>query len=232
MPRRIEFEEGSWFRGKLYPKRCDVSFDGKFMIYLAMGSGGNTWNGVCRLPWLTTLADVENTGTWYGGGYFAGRRLLRTNGEWPPGHGTPNIPFKLEPYRSRHGGEDLGVLYERFARDGFARLGENWGERKQLGTRQYQVACNGDDGWGSRPSRRHPELAVRFIGYLEHGYTFAFSLEDYPDLLKGATWATWDSKGNLWVARPGVVEQFTLKDLRSGAPSFSLDVDRLEPPEA
>jgi Ni,Fe-hydrogenase maturation factor len=36
--RRIE--EGSWFRGKLYALRCDVSFDGKHMVYLAMGSRG------------------------------------------------------------------------------------------------------------------------------------------------------------------------------------------------
>jgi hypothetical protein len=31
------------------------------------------------------------------------------------------------------------------------------------------------------------------------------------------------------VARPGVVEQYTLDDLRAGTPSFSLDVDRFEP---
>jgi hypothetical protein len=34
----------------------------------------------------------------------------------------------------------------------------------------------------------------------------------------------------LWVARPGVVEQFTLEDLRRGTPSFSLDVDTFERP--
>jgi hypothetical protein len=71
---------------------------------------------------------------------------------------------------------------------------------------------------------------VRFIGYLTHGYTFGFALEGHPDLLEGATWATWDANGDLWVARPGVVERFTSKDLRNGKPSFSLDIDRFEPP--
>jgi len=33
--RRVE--EGSWFRGKLYALRCDVSFDSMHMVYLAMG---------------------------------------------------------------------------------------------------------------------------------------------------------------------------------------------------
>src|ERR687887_452186 len=73
-------EEGSWFRGKLYVLRCDVSFDGKHMVYLAMGSKGAVWNGLCRLPWLSTLTEAENMGTWFGGGYFESQKVLRTNG--------------------------------------------------------------------------------------------------------------------------------------------------------
>jgi hypothetical protein len=48
------------------------------------------------------------------------------------------------------------------------------------------VACDGDDG------------------YLEHGYTFAFRLDAYPDLLAGASWANWTatatygSRGPAW----------------------------------
>lgn len=71
---------------------------------------------------------------------------------------------------------------------------------------------------------------MRYLGYVDRGDKFAFSLEECPDLVEGASWVTWDSRGNLWAARPGVVEQYTLKDLRRGTPSFSLDVDRFEPP--
>ncbi|HEU5102546.1 MAG TPA: hypothetical protein VFU22_26160 [Roseiflexaceae bacterium] len=229
--RRIE--HGSWFRGKLYMLRCDVSFDGRYMVYMAMGSNGNTWNGVCRLPWLTTLTEADNMGSWFGGGYFADKKLLRTNG-WgradfnPPKHAR--APFTLEPYGSRYGGEDLGVVYERLARDGFRRLGENWGTQHNLGTRKLQVACEGDDGWGWRFSGRYPMLKARYIGYLEHGYTLAFWFDEYPNLLTGASWANWDCNGNLWVARPGVVEQYTLSDLNQGAPSFAIDVEQFEPP--
>jgi len=227
----LRITEGSWFRGKLYPMRCDVSFDGKFMVYLAMGASGKTWNGICQLPWLTTLIDAENTGTWFGGGYFASGRVLRTNG-WQLTDTVSHqatVPFRLEAYKSRYGGEDLGVVYERFERDGFTRLGENWGTERKLNTRKYQIECVGDDGWSCRPSPKHPELSVRFVGYLAHGYTFSFSLK-HPDLLEGAQWATWDANANLWVAWPGVVSRFTLKDLRAGTPSFSLDLDRFEPP--
>jgi hypothetical protein len=103
-------KEGSWFRGKLYPLRCDVSFDGKFMVYLAMGASGKTWNGVCRAPWLTTFLDVENMGTWYGGDYFAGPRLWKTN-RWNRSAENAthtDIAFELQPYGLVHGGEDLG----------------------------------------------------------------------------------------------------------------------------
>ena len=95
------------------------------------------------------------------------------------------------------------MVYERLARDGFTRLGENWGTQRNLGTRKLQVACEGDDGWGRQFSRRHPLLKLRYAGYLEHGYTFAFWLDEYPELLAGASWANWDCNGCLWVARPG-----------------------------
>ena len=36
-----KYEQGAWFNGKLYARRCDVSFDGDWLVYLAMGGGGN-----------------------------------------------------------------------------------------------------------------------------------------------------------------------------------------------
>ena len=54
-------EHGSWFRGKLYPMRCDLSWDGEWMVYLAMGSNAQTWNGICEPPWLKTTVDVPNS---------------------------------------------------------------------------------------------------------------------------------------------------------------------------
>lgn len=229
---RNTVEEGSWFRGKLYAMRCDVSFDGKYMIYMAMGANGRVWQGLCRLPWLTTLAHVECDSTWFGGGYFSGERLLSTNGHW--GIGKIDLHHKaqlaLKPYASRFGGEDLGVVCERLERDGFKREGERWGEERVVSARTYRVEYEGGDGWLLRPSPKHPMLRARYAGYLTHGYTFAFTLDEHPELLEGASWACWDVSGCLWVARPGLVEKLTLHDLRHGRPSFSLDVEVLEPP--
>src|SRR4051812_45232560 len=66
-----KIEPGSWFNGKLYSLRADISFDGAWMVYLALGSTGETWNGLCRPPWLKTVVDAPNTGAWFGGGYWA-----------------------------------------------------------------------------------------------------------------------------------------------------------------
>ena len=95
----LRITEGSWFHGKLYPMRCDVSFDGKSMVYLAMGASGKTWNGICRLPWLTTVIDAQNTGTWFGGGYFASGCLLRTN-RWQLSETVSQL--QMCPLGSRH----------------------------------------------------------------------------------------------------------------------------------
>jgi hypothetical protein len=205
-------QEGSWFRGRLYEMKCDVSFDGEFMVYLAIGKGSGRFtssSGLCRLPWLKTLVECQTPGPNWGGGYFADRKVLVTNG-WKEVSPTTDIPFTLT-----HGpltcaaAEHRGILDEKFERDGFTR--------------------SGDDAWAKRPSLQHPELKVRYLGY-QDGDHFAFSLEERPELVEGASWATWDSRQNLWVARPGIVEQYTLNDLRSGVPSYSLDVDRFEPP--
>lgn len=204
-------EQGSWFKGVIHFLHCDVSFDGKFMVYMARGSSGETWSGLCRLPWLKTLAAAEMPGTSWGGGYFADRERLVTDA-WQPDEsdGAPvELPFQLaiKPPGATDG---LDILRARFERDGFTYAG--------------------DDSWINRPSLDHPALKVRYVGILKDGHNFAFSLEDHPDLLREATWATWDSRKTLWVAGSGRVEQFTLDDLKRGTPSFSLDVDRFEPP--
>jgi hypothetical protein len=215
--------EGSWFRGVLYALDSDVSFDGKFMVYRARGANDQTWSGVCRVPWLKTLVHVETPIT--GGGYFSGPNDLKTHG-WDCSEKivSDDIRFTIERDTKHHFGDELAVIYARFERDGFTRL-DHSGEEQ---TDTTPTDC--DDGWGRRPARGYPELQMRCIGYFSGGFRFAITLDEHPELLVGASWATWDSGNRLWVARPGIVEQYTLDDIRRGTPSFSLDVDKFEPP--
>ena len=80
-----KLEHGSWFSGKLYPMRCDLSFDGKWMVYLAMGDNGETWNG---------------------GDWRDAKTLMRNN--WSDERGQ--VPFATEPMNAEYG-EDEGMLY-------------------------------------------------------------------------------------------------------------------------
>lgn len=224
-----EIEHGSWFRGKLYPLRCDVSFDGNWMVYLAMGAGGNTWNGLCRLPWLKTVCESDNTGAWNGGGYWANRTTLLTN-SWSKIQREEKPPFKLSPMSTEYG-EDEGVLYPRMERDGWNRAGPFGKERELKNAKKYTVICEGDSGWRFQPTTSHPCLSCFYRGYLEHGRTFEFSLEGYPDLLdQRVDWATWDSVGQLIVARSGGVERYRLTDLPYGKPSLERSFEDLGPP--
>jgi len=224
-------EYGSWFNGKLYPKRCDISFDGKWMVYLAMGgNNGNTWNGVCLLPRLKTYLEADNIGTWFGGGYWKEEKELLLNG-W--GQPKGSIPFKLGELKSQFGGEDLGVLYPRLERDGWMRAGDNYGKNVKVeNSKNYIVKCENDDGWYWQPSRNHPRLKMYYRGFLEHGYTFEFKLDEYPDVLDSTVdSATWDFLGNLVFAKQGTLYKYKLSDFKKGKPSFCKDLEFLEQPK-
>lgn len=69
------YEPGSWLHGTLYPQRCDLSPDGRYLCYFALKGNsswelGQTYIAVSRLPWLTALAAWRTTGTWTRGAYF------------------------------------------------------------------------------------------------------------------------------------------------------------------
>jgi hypothetical protein len=230
--RTDEIVSGSWFQGHLYSLRCDVSFNGRWLVYLALGSTGQTWNGICCLPWLKTVAEGTNFGTWRGGGYWSRPRLLRINA-WEIS-ATPTLrkklPFNVETYRSPYG-EDEGVLYERLERDGWKRAGPIGTMRRIKEARKYTVVCENDPGWYWQPSPKHPTLRMFYLGYLSHGRTFSFALDEHPNLLDSAVdWATWDALGSLVVARGGGVERYSPDDLASGRPGFCLSLEDLAPP--
>ena len=172
-------DEGSWFRGVLDPLDCDVSFDGKFMVYSATSYPFKKWSGVCRLPWLKTLVHVVNPIT--GGGYFSGPNDLKTHG-WDHAEkivSSDDIPFTIERDDKRHLGDEFAVIYGRLERDGFTRLG------------------GGEDGWGPGGPLPpgYPELQLRDLDFFNSQFRFAITLDEYPDLLVGANWATLGLQG-------------------------------------
>ncbi len=73
-----EFEYGSWFHGTIYNLKTDLSFDGKYMVYFAMGDGHSMrsnlycWTAICEPPFLKAKILYDHLDTWHGGGIFWG----------------------------------------------------------------------------------------------------------------------------------------------------------------
>jgi hypothetical protein len=222
------YEQGAWFTGKLYAMRCDVSFDGNWFVYLALGAKGQTWNGISMLPRLACVAESENLGTWFGGGYWSSRKVLRLNGRAIT---KGKVPFQIEPMASEYGSEDLGVVYPRLERDGWRRCGDNWGKDREVTCRgKYTVECVGDDGWDLRPSQRHPSLHLWYAGYLKHGYTFRFRIREDAEFLDDTVdWAAYDSLGQLVVARKGAVSVYRVTTRSTFRLRYEFDFEPLKP---
>ncbi|MEQ1649869.1 MAG: hypothetical protein ABL898_14905 [Hyphomicrobiaceae bacterium] len=221
-------EHGSWFHGKLHVLKCDVSFNGRYMIYLAYGANNQAWNGICQVPWLQTIVESPNLGVVGGGGVFSEQRQVLTSGWLKTKHKECDGDDQFD-YVMLEIGDDQDVLTLRLDRDGFDLL-----ENSHHPMRLLLADTNRDLRDGDVRSRRfspdHPELQVKLR--LPHTFDphYSFSLSEYPGLIDDAAWATWDTIGNLWVARPGYVERYTRTDFATGRPSFSLDVEPFEPP--
>jgi len=76
---RGAYEPGAWIRANLYPQRCDLSPDGRWLCYFTLKGPGRwkpgwTYVAISRLPWLTALAAWGTCGTWTRGLHFVDSR--------------------------------------------------------------------------------------------------------------------------------------------------------------
>ncbi|RYG35008.1 hypothetical protein EON81_14010 [bacterium] len=206
--------------------RCDVSWDGRFMVFFATNYArpfDSAWTGVCNPPWLKTMVHCANPGTYGGGGIFVDRGTLVWSlvGSFDPEPKGVKTPFGSKVLDCKTDG-DSAIHRVRLARDGWVR---------------------GDDAesWSIRPTSKHPELRIRYVGYFSGkshsegrmGYVYEFSLEGRPDLFTRATeWATWDANGDLLWAEKGWLHRAHSENLLRGEGPFqSIDLNGLKPPE-
>ena len=74
------FYRGAWFRGRIYPEKCDLSPDGELLLYFVhQGNRVRTnytdaWTAISRNPWLTALGLWPQGTTYGGGGRFTDNR--------------------------------------------------------------------------------------------------------------------------------------------------------------
>ncbi len=124
------FIPGQWLKGRIYERRCDLSPDGRHLIYFAMngkwkGEMGGSWTAVSRPPWLTALHIYGWGDCWNGGGLFTSNTSY-----WLNGSGGSELPVKLLDcglYRQNQPppgvtpgmGEDPVIYFPKLLRDGW-----------------------------------------------------------------------------------------------------------------
>ena len=69
------YEPGAWLGGRLFPRRSDLSPDGRYLCYFAHKPSatwehGEAYVALSKLPWLTALHALRTCGTWTRGYYF------------------------------------------------------------------------------------------------------------------------------------------------------------------
>lgn len=235
--RTDEIEHGSWFYGRIYEKRCDLSPDGEWLVYFASAQHASdfpTWTGLCRPPWLKTVAESEGVGTWLGGGFWRDERTLLVNGcaglQPPAGMDTTqaaHLPFAIQPHTWVRDPGDMEVLTHRFDRDwepdeaGSAprtpsKQNGNWSMRGVTWT------------WVRRPTPQHPALCA--TGPFGMQLDFRFELEGHPGFLDGADWCDYDALGQLVFSRDGALHRCEAKDALAGRATHRIDLEHLVPP--
>jgi hypothetical protein len=228
------FHSGAWLSGTLYPQRCDVSPDGRYLCYFALNGGtrwkaGDTYIAVSRLPWLTALVAWGTQGTYSRGAYFVddpSRHELGKPDEGAVGrlrneYGLvfPSGPVTFAVERRRGWTETP---------DSVPRT-DTWDERRADTVRVGRP----------RPGRRGNTWLVAGGGYaafraggLKRYRPPAYELRDGPDgpvltQLDDVQWADWARDGRLLVATTD--GRLQIRDGSTGAVRWEHDLAGLRP---
>jgi hypothetical protein len=209
-------EEGQWFRGRIYERRCDLSPDGSKLIYFAQkinprtraSDYTSTWTAISKMPFLTALVLWPKGDCWNGGGLFeSGRHILlnhpTSEAVAHPDHRPPK-GLRVSPGSFAHG-EDEPICSTRMARDGWKLLqpghypwkaGRPRTERRETWERRAP-------GGQATLVQSLDELNFEAAGG-PYVTSFVVRRKGWPDIpLDGARWADWDHAGRLVFARGG-----------------------------
>jgi hypothetical protein len=226
------YERGAWMVGTVYPQRCDLSPDGRWLAYFTLKpssrwEAGSTYVAISRLPWFTALAAWGTDGTW-----TRGLRFVENRDRW-----SVSVPDKgdASPVRSRFGLEVRRAETFSIERD------RGWAETEDTPPR------SGDDHWDERRAPRvtlrKPSPGGAEEALLVGGRFAAFrdSRNDDPEVwyaieragelvtLDGVQWADWDRRGRLLVATTEGRLQVRVGDVTETGVVWQIDLSGDEP---
>jgi hypothetical protein len=246
-----EFEEGQWFKGRIYERRCDLSPNGRFLIYFAAKYKEPffSWTAISKAPNLTALALWPKGDGWGGGGLFETDNSILLNhrdGEMclADGYMLP-YGFSVRPFGERPGwGEDQPILGNRLLRDGWSLVQSPEYKENKLGAPIW-IEMEPPEIWERvNPIVDHLSLKMVITGLHERdGAWYAiehevFDRQTNTTLALGKTdWADWSPNGDLLFARDGFLfrldrEGSHLNDLSNAKHLIDFSANRFEAKES
>ena len=221
------YEPGAWFGGRIFPRRSDLSPDGRYLCYFAhkpsaTWTHGEAYVALSKLPWLTALHAFPTCGTWTRGYYFTedGTQDNTLTETIPIPYGLRPIPvvqFSNERRRGWIEAEDSPVRDSR----------DTWDERRNARMRKTQpqgtrVLCMVSVGWAG---------GAFGIDQSVDGMNVRYSLETdgNVELLDDLQWADWSREGHLLAATRSGCLQIRHLDGESHKILFQADLSNLAP---
>jgi hypothetical protein len=208
------FTPGQWLKARVYERRCDLSPDGRLLIYFALDGywespTHGSYTAVSRPPYFTALGLWPKGDAWHGGGLFTDTCALWLNG----GHEPPLVNagrlkvVQRSPYPADGNAECLGVYFPRLARDGWRCMHRS----------HSRVTWEKKRG-SSDPCRliKHAissiELSSPGVGVYRDEHEVDIGPQAPPTVMAGAEWADFDHRGRLVYAARGKLFELELSN--------------------
>ncbi len=226
---RDRFYPGQWLKGRIYERYCDLSPDGKHLVYYAANQRPPiySWTAVSRPPYLTAVVFWPNPGT-LGGGLFDTESHLRLNhrsGYFAPAE-EMEVPRELTvtPLGPNAGyGDDRPVLHARLRRDGWVLVQDgreiacrNAGYGEEAATVWHRPQPRGEAAWDLRMTDRRVHKRRGSWNMVEYALTHPATAAEIP--LGPLDWADWCRSGDLVFAKDGGVWRLPAEQVGCEAP--------------
>lgn len=223
---RDEFTLGQWLRGRIYERRCDLSPNGEYFIYLAMNGKWSSpvkgsWTAISRAPYLKALALWPWGDCWNGGGLFMSNTRFWRNTQFWRNAGSDeedadivgNLSKKLTeetnyPFEEHYGGECPGVYYIRLQRDGWKLLRhESISPHERVNVFEKELPHNWVLEKTAHSSIHHPVGRGCYFDTHRLIQSSSQTILDHPEW----EWAELDGIRLVWVTK-GILNTATIHD--------------------
>lgn len=209
------FEEGQWFKGRIYERRCDLSPDGTFLIYFAATYKEPllSWTAISKTPYFTALALWPKGDGWNGGGYFLGPMQIHLDHPISESTAHPDLKAGAQRFRvSSHAkwrGEDAPVWTETRIRDHWRMVEPgSWNDYNKV--KGFAWAAKTPETWERSHARQPLRLRMEIHAIHQQDgpwYLCRYFVRAQDDRISNelgfADWAEWDTNGDLLFACGG-----------------------------